>query len=306
MEIEWKQSFIDKYKELTDIEKFLDYSTRFLRRSVRVNTIKIEINELKERLEKKGLKLEQVPWCKEGFYVEGERRDLGNLAEHFLGYIYIQEAASMIPPLALEPNERDIVLDMCSAPGSKSSQMAAMMNNKGLLISNESSFGRVQPLSINLQRCGIANTMVTIHDGRLFGKMHGFDKILVDAPCSGTGTIRKSLKTTRIWNPNICYKMAGAQKKLLQSGFDALKDKGTIVYSTCSLEPEEDEMVVQNFLDKNPNAKLEKISLPGLKTEALNEYGEYKFDSKISCGCVRIWPQDYDTEGFFVAKFKKE
>ncbi len=195
--IEIKEKFEERYKALLgeDYDKFIEYSLSFMRKSIRVNTLKITIDELKKRLEKEW-KLTQIPWCKEGFFIEhkkGLRRDIGNLIEHNLGYFYVQEAVSMIPAVVLNPSPEDVVLDMCSAPGSKTTQIAAMMQNKGVLVSNDSDYKRMAPLSFNIQRTGATNTLVTLMEGRFF-KMP-FDKILLDAPCSGTGTIRKSLKT---------------------------------------------------------------------------------------------------------------
>src|SRR3989338_5396049 len=138
-EIEFKEKFIERYSKLTDFEEFKKYSLSFLRRSIRVNTIKISVDELKKRLEKDWA-LEQITWCKEGFYIEHikkERRDIGNLIEHSLGYFYIQEAASMMPPIVLEPKENEIVLDMAASPGSKTTQIASYMKNKGILIAND-------------------------------------------------------------------------------------------------------------------------------------------------------------------------
>src|SRR3989339_2095160 len=138
-EIEFKENFIERYKKLTDFEEFKKYSLSFLKRSIRINTLKIPLKELKERLERKW-KLEQIPWCKQGFWIthkETDRRDIGNMLEHALGYFYVQEAASMIPPIVLDPKPNEIVLDMCAAPGSKSSQIAALMQNKGVLVAND-------------------------------------------------------------------------------------------------------------------------------------------------------------------------
>ena len=303
MKATWKKEFLEKYSKLTDIEKFTEYSLKFLTRSIRVNTLKISVDELKERLEKKLWRLRNIPWCEEGFWIEGLRFDIGNMLEHTLGYFYIQEAASMIPPVVLDPNKNDAVFDMCASPGSKTSQMAAMMENGGLIIANELKPSRITPLNCNLQRSGVVNAVITCSNA-LAIKNILFDKILLDAPCSGTGAIRKSLKTIKIWNPNMCLKLANTQKKLLQHGFDLLKENGTIVYSTCTLEPEENELVVDDFLNKNENAKLEPIDIAGLRGKAVEEYDGETLRNEIK-NCLRIWPQDYDTEGFFVAKIKK-
>jgi NOL1/NOP2/sun family putative RNA methylase len=304
--IEFKPKFIERYSSLTDWEEFKKISLTYLRRSIRVNTLKISIKDLIKRLEKTW-SLKQVPWCREGFWIEHirkERRDIGNLIEHPLGYFYAQEAASMIPPLVLEPKEEEIVLDMAASPGSKATQIAAMMNNKGILIANDYTTLRMKPLSINLQRCGVSNVILTLMQGQWFKDMQ-FDRILVDAPCSGTGTIRKSLKTLRIWNPNMVKRLAGTQKQLIDTAFKNLKENGTLVYSTCSLEPEEDEAVIDFLLNKYEDAKLEEIKIQDIKrSEPILEFDGNKYNKEVK-KCLRIWPQDNDTEGFFVAKIKK-
>jgi NOL1/NOP2/sun family putative RNA methylase len=306
-EIEFKQKFIERYSKLTDFEEFKKYSLSFLRRSIRVNTLKMSVEDLKKRLEK-NWNLQQIPWCKEGFYIEHinkERRDIGNLKEHTLGYFYTQEAASMIPPLVLEPKETDIVLDIAASPGSKTTQIAAMMNNKGVLIANDYQVARIKPLSLNIQRCGITNCTITLMHGQWFIKSNiEFDKILVDAPCSGTGTIRKSLKTLRIWNPNMVKRLSITQKQLIETAFNILKPNGTLVYSTCSSEPEENEAVIDFLLNKYENAKLEEIKLNIKRSEPILEFEKQKYSDEVK-KCLRIWPQDNDSEGFLVAKIKK-
>ena len=304
--IEFKEKFIERYEKLTNFEEFKNYSLSFLRRSIRVNTIKISINDLKKRLEE-NWNLEQIPWCKEGFYIEHikkERRDIGNLIEHSLGYFYTQEAASMIPPLVLEPEESDTILDMAASPGSKTTQIAALMNNKGILVANDISSARMKPLSLNVQRCGITNCIVTMMYGQRFRNFE-FDKILLDAPCSGTGTIRKSLKTLRIWNPLMVQRLAHTQKSLIEIAFSNLKPGGTLVYSTCSNEPEENEAVIDFLVNKYENARIEQIKLSNIKrSDPILNFENSNYNENIK-NCLRIWPQDNDTEGFFVAKIKK-
>lgn len=294
--MEWKKKFIERYSKITDIKKFKQFSSKHSRKSIRINTLKTTADEMKKRL---GLK-KQIPWCKEGFWISG--MSIGNLNEHFLGYIYIQEAASMIPPIILNPNENDIVLDMCASPGSKTTQMAAMMNNSGLIVANDVSFIRLKPLSINIQRCGVTNAIITLMEGRFFKTK--FDKILVDAPCSGTGTIRKSYQPLVEWGPNLIRQMAGIQKQLIDTAFALLNENGTLVYSTCSMEPEENEGVIDFLLNKHNNAKLEKININLKSSNPVLEFEGKKYSSEIK-KCLRIWPQDNDTDGFFIAKITK-
>jgi len=182
--------------------------------------------------------------------------------------------------------------------------IAEYMQNKGILIANDYQYIRLQPLGINLQRMGITNSITTLMEGRFFKNSNiQFDGILVDAPCSGTGTIRKSLKTIGIWNPNMIKRLSITQKQLIETGFNLLKENGTLVYSTCSLEPEEDEEVVDFLINKYENAKLEDIELNVKRSSPILEFEGKKYNEKIK-KCLRIWPQDNDTEGFFVAKIR--
>lgn len=301
--IEFKKRFVERYSKLTDWRKFKKYSLMHLRRSIRVNTIKISVAKLKKRLVR--WELTRIPWCRQGFWIEHKRgrRDIGNTIEHMLGYLYVQEAASMIPPIVLDARPGDIILDMCASPGSKASQIAAMMKDKGLLVANDVSYERMKPLSINLQRMGLTNHVITMMQGR-FIKGFEFDKILVDAPCSGTGTIRKSLKTLRIWNPVMIKRLAGTQRQLIEAAFKNLKKGGILVYSTCSLEPEENEEVVDFLIKKYSNARIQDIKLNIKRSPAVLEFEGRRYSKEIR-RCLRIWPQDNDTEGFFVAKLKK-
>lgn len=307
-EIELKPAFEERYKILlgSRYEEFIKFSSSYIRKSIRVNTLKITVPALLKRLEGEW-KLTPVPWCEGGFWIEkrGEARyDIGNLPEHQLGYIYIQDAASMIPPVVLAPKEGERVLDLCAAPGSKTSQMAQYMKNKGVLIANDNQGNRLKPLGINLQRCGVTNTIVTLNANRRFSK-DSFDRVLIDAPCSGTGTIRRSLKSMRMWSPGLVSRMQQDQKHLLRLGFSLLKPGGTLVYSTCTLEPEEDEEIVTWLLMKEPTASLRLIDLKIKQSPAITEWKGKKYNKEIQ-KVLRIYPQDNDSEGFFVAKIHKK
>jgi len=298
---EFKEKFIERYSKLTNFQEFKEASLKQHPKSIRTNTLKITPTKLKQRL--KEFKLKQIPWCKEGFWVEGERTDLGNLPEHGLGYFYIQEASSMLPSIALDPKKGDFVLDIAAAPGSKTTHLAALMKNTGLIIANDPDYKRIKALNMNIQRSGITNTIITKMPGRFFKNLN-FDKILLDAPCSGTGTIRKSPRTILEWNPNNIKRIAGIQRQLIKTSFENLKKGGTLVYSTCTLEPLENEGIVSHLLENYPNAKLEKINIKIKSSPAILEFEDQKFDPEVK-KCLRIWPQDNNTDGFFVAKILK-
>ena len=301
MQPQFKKDFIERYKKLTDWKEFKEACIRRLKRSIRVNTLKISPEELLPRLN--NYTLTQLSFFKDGYYIEGEQMDIGNLPEHALGYFYVQEAASMIPPLILEPKKHDFILDIAAAPGSKTTQLSAMMENTGIIIANDYKYQRLKPLEINLQRCGCKNVLTTISKGHKIKNMQ-FDKILLDAPCSGTGGIAKSLKTLQIYNTDMIKKLAIEQKRLILTAYSLLKPKGILVYSTCSIEPHEDEAVINHLL-KNTDAKLENIEIKNLKSsEPVLEFENENYSKEIK-KCLRIWPQNNNTEGFFVAKITK-
>ena len=297
--MEYKESFEKRYSALTNFRELKEAFSSKLRKSIRVNTLKISVSEFKKRIKN----LEQVQWCSSGFYIERKETAVGNLKEHFLGYFYVQEAASMIPAQILAPKSNELVLDMSAAPGSKTTQLAAMMNNSGAIIANDIKWDRIKALSMNLQRCGVSNTMITIYKGENFPEIK-FDKILLDAPCSGTGTIKKSPNTVNIYNQNMIKKLGYQQRRLILKAYSLLKEKGILVYSTCSLEPEENEEVIDYLLEKT-DARLEKASLENLKSSpAVLEFENKSYNEEIK-KCLRIWPQDNNTEGFFIAKIRK-
>jgi tRNA (cytosine49-C5)-methyltransferase len=198
---------------------------------------------------------------------------------------------------------------LCASPGSKTTQAASMMNNSGLIIANEINMGRIGILNSNLERCGVMNTIVTRKEGvalckRILNKSQmRFDKILVDAPCSGEGTLRKSPKTFTMWNVNMIRKIAGVQRNLAEAAIRILKIGGEMIYSTCTLAPEEDEMIIDHLI-KNFDVEVEQVKLPLNFRCGVCEWEGKKLSSEVK-KCLRLYPQDNNTDGFFVAKIKK-
>jgi NOL1/NOP2/sun family putative RNA methylase len=316
-----KPIFKERFTQLLgeeEYQKFVDCITTPQRKSFRINTFKEKNpNELLKHLKEKGLEFTEVPWSKHAYFLEYDkekRSDLGNLFEHFLGKVYVQEATSMTPPEVLEipdlsthpsPNSFK-VLDMCASPGSKTTQLGSMMKNKGVLVANELDYKRLGPLKINLERSGFSNIIITNNDGNSIEGEEIFDRVLLDAPCSGSGVIRKSPKTIKRYNPKQLKAITQLQLKLLQRAFALLKKGGIVTYSTCSIDPEENELLVQEFLNNEPNAKLEPITLPGLiLNNKVTEFNGIKIDKEITEKTIRIWPQDNDTNGFYLAKISK-
>ncbi|GAA5187835.1 16S rRNA (cytosine(1407)-C(5))-methyltransferase RsmF [Ferrimonas gelatinilytica] len=304
--VKFPKAFLDSIAAILppqlELDDFIAISQTPLRRSIRVNTLKIGVEEFVQRMEGKGWHLEPIPWCDEGFWLNWDKpgAQLGNTPEHLAGLFYIQEASSMMPPNALFAlaGQPQTVLDVASAPGSKTSQMAARMNNQGVLIANEYSSSRLKSLHANLQRLGIRNVALTHFDGKVFGPTlpERFDAILLDAPCSGEGTVRKDPQAMANWSFDAIEQIAAVQKTLIESAFTALKPGGTLVYSTCTLLAEENQAVCHWLRERHPEL-VEFISLGALFPGAERALTEEGF--------LHIWPQIYDSEGFFVAAIRK-
>jgi NOL1/NOP2/sun family putative RNA methylase len=225
-----------------------------------------------------------------------------------LGYYYIQEIASMMPVLVLNPKSNESVLDLAAAPGSKTTQIACMMNNQGVLIANEVSLGRVSILSTNLQRCAVTNSLVIRQTGESLCKKlvdldFKLDKILADVPCSGEGTIRSSPKTTQMFSENLINNLSNTQKYLAINALKALKVNGTLVYSTCTHAPEENEAIISHLLENYP-VEIQEIILPLKTRPGITKWKNEVYNKDVK-KCARIYPQDNNTEGFFIAYLKK-
>ncbi len=299
---------LERYKKIfgEDYESYIEYCSKPLLSVIRTNTLKISAKELQKKLLQRDWKIRPISFYADAFTVDTEET-LGNTCEHFLGQYYVQGAASMIPPLVLNPKPGEMILDLCASPGSKSTQMAQFMENKGIILANEQDQKRIFPLVFNLQRCGVMNSIVTQHSGVFFKNQNIlFDKVLVDAPCSAEGMVRKDPRLPEYLNMNLFHRMSKLQKELVRAAIACLKPGGTLVYSTCTVAPEENEGVVQQMLNEYPDLELQTIVIPELKTRAGVMSWEGLELTQVMKKTIRIYPQDNDTEGFFVAKMVKQ
>ncbi|MEI7718738.1 MAG: RsmB/NOP family class I SAM-dependent RNA methyltransferase [archaeon] len=312
-----KEEFIQRIEKLIgkeDAKKFFEIAYTASPDFIRVNTLKVSPDVLKKKLEGYGWVIGQpYPEYPEILVVERASHlvpgALGKTIEHLLGYFYVQEISSMLPIIALKPAADELFLDLCASPGSKTTQAAATMNNQGTIIANEVSLGRIRILNANLEKSGVSNVMVTRKDGVQFCKRWSkevkmqFDKILVDAPCSGEGTLRKSPKTFEMWNLSFIKALSKVQRKLASEALKLLRVGGEMVYSTCTLGPEEDEAVV-NYLKQNFDIEILKVDLPLKMREGVTEWEGEVYDKEIK-NCRRLYPQDNNSDGFFLAKIRK-
>ncbi|NQU98299.1 RsmB/NOP family class I SAM-dependent RNA methyltransferase [Candidatus Woesearchaeota archaeon] len=290
--------FLKRYEQLGET---FDPKEIKLKRSIRVNTLKISEKELVSRLKEKKVKLAKIPFLDKGYFYEAEF-SLGATPEYLQGYYYLQEAASQIPAMVLNPSSNDLVLDMSAAPGGKTTQLASYMDNKGTVIALDSNVLRLESLRNNVERLGVKNVLIYKKDARFAEDFDlKFDKILLDAPCSGNFFDEEKWFETRTLEG--IQERARLQKELLRAGVKVLKKNGVLVYSVCTLEPEENELNINWLLTKYDALTLEEVNVSIGDSGLTNIFGE-KLNSDIK-KCKRFWPHKTGMQGFFVAKIRK-
>ncbi len=277
--------------------------------TLRINTLKANPNDLISALQAAGFAFTPVSWYRDAFILtNGTQRALSETPQYKNGELYVQSLSSMLPPLILDPKPGDRVLDIAAAPGSKTTQMATMMKNRGEIVANDTSQTRIYRLKANMVLQGATIAHVSRDDGRSIWKRFPeyFDKTLVDVPCSMEGRFyTQDPKTYRDWSVKKVKDLSHLQRWLLRSAISATKPGGTIVYSTCTMSPEENEEVIQWVLEKERgNIVAEPVTLSGLHTDpAVLEWGTKKYDNTLNTSS-RIYPTDL-MEGFYIAKLKK-
>jgi len=275
----------------------------------RVNTLKANVRDVLENLKQAGFKLGNVPWMKEAFLLQNRRqRDLEETAEYEQGRIYLQNLSSMVPPIVLDPRPGEKVLDLAAAPGSKTTQMAAMMANGGSITAVDDNEVRLEKLKANLVRQGVSCAECVHANGAVVGndRPEAFDRVLLDAPCGSEGRFLTGIpRSYSYWRVEKVRKNAREQKRLLLSALRALCVGGTMVYSTCTFAPEENEGVLSWALERFPDAiGVEPVKLPFANTQTGLRVWEGKDYPEGVGRSVRILPTD-SMEGFFVAKIFK-
>ncbi len=283
-----------------------DFAHKEPAKYIRVNERKIDRESLSSRLEESyGIKTEALSFPSNALKILDGFDFAGSTFEIAFGFYYMQALTSMLPPLVLNPTEKDLVLDLCSAPGSKTTQLAEMMQNKGMLVVNELEMDRIKALAFNLDKMNFLNCGVVNQRGEILSKYYNsyFDKILVDAPCSGLGIIQKKSEVNKWWSIERVNNLTEIQHKLLVSAIKMLKVGGELVYSTCTLTPEENEMIINRILEKYP-VDIEQADLPIIHHKGITEYNNFIFDKRLS-NAIRIFPWEVDSDGFFLVKLKK-
>jgi len=251
-------------------------------------------------LEGKGVHLEKIFREDDTLYRAPALKSPGNLIEYFLGYIHPQALTSCLASIVLSPKKNAYVLEMCAAPGGKTSHLAQLMDNTGLIIANELYPSRHIPLGHTLERLGVLNTIITGYQAQEFPLKQRFDYILADVPCSGEGGFRKTKENSSYNEVNEKQKLPDLQKKIILRGFDLLKEDGEMLYSTCTYNPEENESVV-SFLLKNRDAALIPLDAGFESEKGILEWRDEKYDIELQ-KTARFYPHRLNSVGFFMAR----
>ncbi len=310
--------FKEKMKTLLKEDEYTEFLTAFEEeerayRSLRINRTKSG-DDAKTVFEGLGAQnLEQVPWETGGFYYDASA-PYGKHPYHEAGLYYIQESSAMAPVSFLDPKPGDRVLDLCAAPGGKSTQIADRLQGEGILVTNEINKDRSKILSLNIERMGIKNALVLNEDsGHLADIFEGyFDKILVDAPCSGEGMFRKNDNAGDEWSASNVKLCANRQDEILCNAAKMLMPGGRLVYSTCTFSPEENEGTVYRFLTSHKDFHTKEVALIGGMEKGRSSFLDYlglEADGDLSKeieNSVRLWPHRVKGEGHFLCVFERE
>ena len=274
---------------------------------IRINPLKTSVDKIKLTLENNyGIDSEMIPGIPGALKIKTDMHNIiGKTIEHISGLYYIQSLSSMLPPLVLNPAKSDIVLDLCAAPGSKTTELGELMDNKGTLVANEIQNDRVRMLVYNIERMNLVNTGVIHSKGEFLSKIYAdhFDKILVDAPCSGLGIVQKKGEIGDWWSKERAQRLGELQLKLLIAAVKMAKPQGIIVYSTCTLTVEENEMVLDTVLRKYP-VEIQDITLPFKAADGIFNYEGNQLNTGLN-KAKRIFPWEIGSEGFFIIKLRK-
>jgi NOL1/NOP2/sun family putative RNA methylase len=305
---EYFQYMIERYLTLWGEAQtllFLEACEQPIRSSIRINTLKTTHEAVLSRLRSKSVVIEEIPWLEHGFFADFEGLSPGALLEHMLGFYYVQGVPSMTATRVLDPQPGETVLDLAAAPGGKTTHIGQMMQNTGMVIAVERDRLRMASLKSNIIRCGVTNALILRGDARKLDNL-GFepDRILLDAPCSGEGLIpsdptRKTSKTMA----DVRY-CATREDELLEAAVNVLSDGGTIVYTTCSIAPEENEYIVDEILNRYPVMEVVEIpidfGIPGYSEPFGVKLNESMKHTR------RFLPHLHGTEGFFICKMVKK
>jgi len=292
---------LDRYRPfIAEWDDFAAACGRPLPTDARINPLRSSLESLRDRLAPRGITIESSAWdpC-----IIRASRPIGRTLEHWLGLFYLQERVQAAPVLALDPRPGERILDLCAAPGGKTVDIATRMRNVGLVVANEPNGRRQQALLTNINRIGVWNVTVTEYRGQDFPHAMAFDRVLVDAPCSAEGTLRKQSTLRDGAALPAIRRLARIQELLIVRAFDLLRVGGVLVYSTCTFAPEENEAVVSHLLTRR-DARVTVFQPPFPHSTGLEAWNGTTFETGTAL-CVRIYPHHLDSGGGFVARIER-
>jgi tRNA (cytosine49-C5)-methyltransferase len=294
----------ERYRDIIPVfEAFQERLNSPLPQHVRVNTLKIKTHLLVQSLERKGILLNRASGPEEPIFLAPEGSSPGTWLEYVLGYIHPQALTSCLASLFLAPEPQSYVLDMCAAPGGKTSHLAQLMKGEGLIVANELRRKRHLPLLNTLSRLGVMNAVLTAYPAQEFPLKERFDSILADVPCSGEGTFRYGGRRFRQTGKGAGRNLCETQRRIILRAFDLLRAGGRMLYATCTYNPEENESVVA-YLLKHRDAEMLTVKSPLPFSPGLTEWNREIYDGNIR-QAARFYPHLVDSVGFFMAKIGK-
>ena len=315
---ELPEKFVERLSAIFGVSRFREIEKTFTTRptTFRVNTLKSTVSEVLSELSQQGFKVQKVMWLANAYILLNKsKRELTDTRLYTDGKIYIQSMASMVPPIILDPQSGEKVLDLTAAPGSKTSQIAALMGQCGELIANDKNKVRFFKLKHNMELLGVADeregwkfTLRMEHGAGLSREYENyFDKILLDAPCSAEARFDTSdPKSFGYWSERKIKEMAYTQRILIRAAWHMLKPGGTLVYSTCTFAPEENEIQIEKFVERTPDAEIVKAEIPQLQVASIAAQAKnIAIRQEIIKNALRIMPTS-QIEGFFVVKMRKK
>lgn len=269
-----------------------------------INTNKTSVKEFMKKTSFKKWKTKQLKLHSNALQVIKEAVRIGQTKEFKKGFFNLQDIAGMLPALILSPEKNSEVLDCCAAPGTKTIQLSNLLQGTGKIIAVEKNKKRFKSLVYNIKKFELKNVVAL--NTNFFGLKKKFGFVLLDAPCSSSGLAFKKKQVFKNWSPSLVKRRSKTQKKMILKAFDLLKPNGVMVYSVCTLCPEECESVILKLLKKKANTEIIKPKINGLKHSCgIKKYREEDY-SAFYKKCVRIWPWQNNTQGFFIAKIKKK
>lgn len=296
-------SYFNEYREIIpDFKDFIESLKEPVVTHFRINTIKTGPGELTGLFDEMGIRLVSTDPVHHLYEAPGLESP-GNLVEYFSGYIHPQALTSCLASVVLSPERESLVLDMCSAPGGKTSHMADIMGNSGIIVANELYGNRHVPLGHTLTRLGVINAVITGYQAQEFPMKQKFDYVMADVPCSGEGRFRVQhgkKKANHFIRPDKYQKLLDIQKKMIIRGFDLLNENGIMLYSTCTYNPEENEGAVQHLLD-NRDAEILPIELNTPFSRGLTDRSNGSYDRNLE-KTARFYPHKTNSTGFFMAR----